>query len=153
MKIFFFSVFCLTTFFAIAQSPIGKGGKQLNFGLTANGKYVPVYVSFDFGIHPDVTIGPQAGLDLSFNYLNLGFRGDYHFNTLLNIPSEWDFYAGATAGFSIQMKNNSIDVKNGFLIGVQVGGRWYWTDQWGLNLEFGGNNLFGAARLGLSLKI
>jgi outer membrane immunogenic protein len=153
MKSFFITIFCLTTIVAFAQSPIGQGGKQLNFGVSGNSYYVPVYVSFDFGVHPDITIGPQAGLDLGFNYLNLGFRGDYHFNTLMGIPSDWDFYAGATSGFSIQLRNNSVNVNSGFLIGLQVGGRWYWNDQWGLNVEFGGSNLFGTGRLGVSMKM
>jgi len=153
IKSFFALVFSLFIGFAYTQSPIGKGGRQLNFGVTGNSKYIPVYVSFDFGVHPDITIGPQASLDLGFNYLNLGFRGDYHFNTLIGIPPEWDFYAGVTTGFSIELRSNEVKVKNGFLIGGQVGGRWYWSDRWGLNLEFGGSNLFGTARIGLSVKM
>jgi len=153
MKKIFTLVFCLTTLFAIAQSPIGKGGKQLNFGVSGNSYYVPAYVSFEFGVHPDITLGPQAGMDLSFDYLNLAFRGDYHFNTLIGISQEWDFYAGTTAGFSILIGTENVTVKNGLYIGLQVGGRWYWSDRWGLNLEFGGSNLFGNARIGLSLKM
>lgn len=145
--------FCLMTTFAFAQSPIGKGGQQLNFGVSGNSYYVPVYVSYDFGVHPDITIGPQAGIDLGFNYLNLGFRGDYHFNTLIGIPSDWDFYAGLSTGFSILLRTNTIKVNNGYLFGGQVGGRWYWNERWGLNVEIGASNLFGTGRLGLSLKI
>ncbi len=152
MKTFFVIVFCFTSIFAFSQSPIGKGGRQLNFGFSGNSSYVPVYASFDFGIHPDITIGPQAGLDLGFNYLNLGFRGDYHFNTLMGIPPEWDFYAGASTGFSIQLRTGVVNAKNGYLLGGQVGGRWYWSDQWGLNLEIGASNLFGTGRVGLSMR-
>jgi outer membrane immunogenic protein len=153
MKSFFVLAFCLTTLFAFAQSPIGKGGTQWNFGFSGNSHYWPVYVSYDIGVHPDITIGPQAGLDLGFNYLNLGFRGDYHFNTLMGIPTDWDFYAGATTGFSIRLRDNTVNANHGFLIGLQVGGRWYWNDRWGLNVEFGGSNLFGTGRLGVSMKM
>jgi outer membrane immunogenic protein len=152
-KIIFTIVFCMATLFAFTQSPIGKGGKQLNFGVTGNSYYIPVYIGFDFGVHSDITIGPQAGLDLAFNYLNLGFRGDYHFNTIIGIPQNWDFYAGLSSGFSIKMKSNEIKVSDGFFIGAQVGGRWYWSDIWGLNVEFGLGNLFGSGRIGLSVRL
>ena len=102
---------------------------------------------------PDITLGPQAGLDLAINYLNLGFRADYHFNTLMGIPQNWDFYAGATTGFSIILQSNDIKVKNGVLGGAQVGGRWYWSSRWGLNVEFGISNLFGSGRVGLSARL
>ena len=152
MKNIFTIAFCFLTLFAIAQSPIGKGGKQLNFGVTGNSYYIPVYVSFDFGVHPDITIGPQVGLDLAFNYLNLGFRGDYHFNTIIGIPQNWDFYAGLSSGFSLKMKSNEIKVDDGFIIGGQVGGRWYWSEKWGLNVELGLGNLFSSGRVGLSVR-
>ena len=153
MKSTFTLVFFLIAIFAFSQSPIGKGGKQLNFGITGTGKYIPAYVSFDFGIHPDITIGPQAGLDLAFNYLNLGFRGDYHFNTLIGIPSDWDFYAGLSSGFSIKLQENNINVSDGFIISGQVGGRWYWSEKWGLNVELGVGNLFSSGRVGLSVRL
>ncbi len=153
LKISFVLTFCLISLFTFAQSPIGKGGKQLNFGLSGTGGYVPVYVGFDFGVHPDITIGPQAGLDLAFNWLNLSFRGDYHFNTLLNIPQDWDFYAGLSGGYSIYTgKKSEVNVSD-FYIGGQIGGRWYWNEKWGLNLEFGGNSVFGHGRFGVSMKI
>lgn len=151
MKLLFTLSFCFLTFIAFTQSPIGKGGKQLNFGLGGNSSYFPIYVSYDFGVHPDITIAPQIGLDLAFNWLNLVFRADYHFNTLLEIPQNWDFYAGLSAGYAIWL-GSGVNTGN-FYIGGQVGGRWYWSDKWGLNLEFGGGNLYGSGRIGVSLKI
>ncbi len=146
-------IFCLSTLSAFAQSPIGLGGKQLNFGISGNGSYVPIYVSLDFGVHKDITIAPQLGLDLDLDWFDISFRGDYHFNTIMGIPQNWDFYAGLTAGYSFwsekKKEHNEVD----FHIGAQVGGRWYWNDKWGLNLEFGGDTFYGNARLGLSLKI
>ena len=151
-KFFLVFLFCSSFAFAFAQSPIGKGGQQLNFGLSGNTSYVPFYVSYDFGVHPDITVAPQAGLDLSFNWLNLGVRGDYHFNTLMGIPQDWDFYAGISTGYSIWIGSKNTSVSSFFFNG-QIGGRWYWNEKWGLNLEFGGGNLYGSGRIGVSMKV
>ncbi len=62
----------------------------------------------------------------------------------MGIPSNWDFYLGASVGF---ISGNDFD----FDIGLQVGGRWYWSDRWGLNLEFGGGTGYGGA-IGVSMK-
>mgnify|MGYP000356734478 CR=1 FL=1 len=43
-----------------AQSPIGKGGQQLNFGIGFSDGGLPSYVSYDFGVHQDITVSPQA---------------------------------------------------------------------------------------------
>ena len=151
-KFFFVFILCSTITFAFAQSPIGKGGQQLNFGLSGNPNYVPIYVSYDFGVHPDITVAPQVGIDLSFDWLNLGVRGDYHFNTLMGIPQDWDFYAGLSTGYSILIGSSNNNASSFFFNG-QIGGRWYWSDKWGLNLEFGGGNLYGSGRIGVSMKV
>ena len=39
-----------------------------------------------------------------------------------------------------------------YLIGIQVGGRWYWSDKWGMNLEMAGGTGFGTT-FGLSMKL
>mgnify|MGYP001077661630 CR=1 FL=1 len=84
--------------FASAQgaAPLSKGEKQMNFGVSFNDGGIPLYFGIDFAVHNDITIGGMAAFNLNgFDYMNLAFRGDYHFNRLLEIPSNWDFYAGA----------------------------------------------------------
>ena len=126
-------------------APLSKGQKQLNFGLGAGSNGLPVYAGIDFAVHNDVTVGPVIKLriddDISFGLLA---RGDYHFNSIIGIPREWDFYAGASLGF---FGGNDFDVD----FGIQVGGRWYWSDKWGLNLEFGGGTGYSSA-IGVSMK-
>jgi hypothetical protein len=137
---------CLSTV-ALAQSPLGEGGKQFNFGLGLYGSNVPVYLGVDFGVHPDITLGGQASFDLGFDYLGLSVRGDYHFNTILEIPRDWDFYAGLNVGFLQGVQN---DFESGLDLGLQVGGRYYWSD-WGVNLEIAGG-LASGGRIGLSKR-
>lgn len=132
-----------------AQSPIGANGRQINFGVGLYGYGIPLYAGMDFGVHPDITVGPQIGIDLGFDYLSIGGRGDYHFNTILDIPRDWDFYAGLNIGFAVGIGNDS---KSDADLGLQVGGRYYWNSSWGINLEFGGGNNLNGGRFGLSKR-
>jgi len=147
----------LTSFFLIglssvvlAQSPIGMGGRQLNLGVGLYDSRVPLYGGMDFGVHQDITVGPQFGLDLRFDYITIAGRGDYHFNTLLNIPRDWDFYAGLTLGFAAGVRSSAF---NGLDLGLQLGGRYYWNSSWGVNLEFGGGVYHSGARVGVSKRL
>jgi outer membrane immunogenic protein len=148
---------------AFAQAPPGKGGKQLNAGLGFSSWGVPVHVGLDFGVHPDITIGP----DISFrNYrYNWGgskwnqsltvvsFNGNYHFNTLLNIPSEWNFYAGLTLGYYIWGGDEFAGAyASGMGLSGQIGGRYFLSDKFGLHLEFGGGKATGGT-FGITLKL
>lgn len=135
--------------FIMAQegaAPLSKGQKQLNFGLGFSDGGLPTYVGMDFAFHNDWTAGPVLKLifdnDMKFGALG---RVDYHWNRLIGIPSDFDFYTGASAGFLSGDGDN-------FRWGIQVGGRWYWSEKWGLNFEFGGGVGYGGA-LGVSMKL
>ena len=119
------------------NAPLGKGGKQINAGIGfIDG--IPLYpVGMDFGVHRDVSLGPEIDFDLGgFDWMRIKFRADYHWNSLIGIPSNWDFYAGLAMGTKIRFDNNPNNNNVGFLFQFNVGGRWYWSD-WGVNSEFG----------------
>jgi outer membrane immunogenic protein len=128
-------------------APLARGQKQLNFGTGFSDHGLPLYVSLDFAVHKDVTITPQVNIAFKENNTSFGLlvKGDYHWNYLLDIPSDWDFYAGARLGFTFG--NDS-----GVNLGLQVGGRWYFTPKWALNLELAGGTGYGTA-LGVSYKL
>jgi len=127
-------------------APLAKGDHQLNFGLGFNDNGLPIFVSFDFAVHKDVTVTPQVNLVLDDN-VRFGalVKADYHWNYLIGIPSEWDFYSGARIGF---ISGDNVDLD----FGIQVGGRWYWSEKWALNLEFAGGTGYGGV-IGVSLKL
>jgi hypothetical protein len=130
-------------------APLAKGEKQLNFGLGFSGRGLPVYVSMDFALHKDITLTPEVHVRVPFpgQSFSVGaiVKADYHWNYLIGIPSNWDFYAGARAGFNFG--------SNPFPeLGIQVGGRWYWDEKWGLNVEIAGGTGFGTT-FGLSMKL
>jgi hypothetical protein len=148
----FFILFVTTTSFS--QGPIAKGQAQFNAGLGLSSWGLPVYVGFDFGVHQDITIGAEATFrsytdhykDYRYTHSIFGVSGNanYHFNSLLNIPQNWDFYAGLNVGFYYW---NSPTIYygehySGMGIGAQVGGRYYFNDRFGINLELGGGNGF-----------
>ena len=108
--------------------------KQINFGL--------IGLSYEIPVSSAITIAPAAFTNFDLDYLTLGVKANYYFDDLIGISSPWDFYAGANLGFGIAMNNdNSSDLD----LGLQVGGRWFWSEKWGVYAEIGGGKLGGAA--------
>lgn len=144
---FLFGLFIISgLLFAQGEAPLSKGGKQLNFGIGFSGRGIPAYIGMDFAVHNDWTVGPvvKVVIDDDFGFGALG-RVDYHWNRLMGIPSNWDVYLGGNVGF---ISGNDFE----FDLGLQIGGRWYWSDKWGLNLEFGGGTGYGTS-IGVSMKM
>jgi hypothetical protein len=151
--------------FAFSQSPLPKGQNQLNVGVGLSGWGVPFYVGIDHGVHPDITLGAELSYRAyrehwKKNYYNhkiMGVSGNanYHFNTLMNIPQNWDFYAGVNVGFYVWSSQEQYDGdhSSGLGLGGQLGGRYYFNEKLGVNLEFGGGNAFSGGKLGVSVKL
>jgi len=157
-----------------AQSPLPKGKAQINAGVGMSSWGVPLYIGFDAGVHPDISLGAEVSYRKYKEYWKwsknqyigtesaiwgISGNANYHFNTILKIPSNWDFYAGLNVGFWI-WSNNGIyanDPKynrtSGLGLGGQVGGRYYFNDKFGLNLEFGGGNSFSSGKFGITVKL
>lgn len=125
-----------------ASNLFGQANKQLNFGL--------VGISYDIPVATDIAISPFAGTDFELDFLTIGVKGSYYFDNLLALPAEWDFYGGANAGYALGIDNTQ---DNGFNMGLQVGGRWFWNDKWGLYLELGGGNIGATGGLGITMKL
>ena len=140
---------CFPFAYAAAQgggtAPLAKGEKQFNFGTGISDDGFPVYGTVDFAVHDDVTLGPAVNIRFSDDMkVGVFFKADYHFNYLIGIPETWDFYAGLRSGFDF---GDDVD----FNIGAEVGGRWYWSEKWGMNLEFSGGTGFNST-FGLTMK-
>jgi len=154
----------LSVAFVSAQNPLAKGGKQLNAGLGFSNWGLPVYVGLDFGIHPDISIGGELSIHtyrqnintVKYNHTILGFafNGNYHFNRIMEIPSNWDFYAGLSIGFNywISPDNYPGNYSSGLGLGAQIGGRYFITKRFGLNLELGGGNASTGGKFGITYQ-
>jgi len=149
-----------------AQAPIGIGQAQINAGLGFSSWGVPVYGGVEFGVHNDITVGGELSFrSYSDNWGNSSYQhtiigisanGNYHFNTLLDIPEEWDVYGGVNLGYYIWNTNDSNyrgSGSSGLGMGAQVGGRYYFNDKFGVNLEFGGGNAFSGGKIGISIRL
>ena len=120
--------------------------KQVNFG--------PVYAGVDFALQQDITAGPMINYDWSYydsDYggfrasFNISGKADYHFGTLLDLSDEWDLYGGVRVGIGFGSHTK-------FLTGVEIGGRWFWNDKWGLNIESVYGNYWGG-NIGVTMRL
>ena len=153
----------LVTSLSFGQGSLGKGRTQLNAGLGLSGWGVPVYVGFDYGVHPDITLGgelsfrsynyPYKGRDYSHTIYCFAGNGNYHFNRILQIPREFDFYAGVTLGLYIWSSESGYNGSehSGLYPSFQIGGRYFFDNNLGLNLELGGGRVSGG-KIGITYK-
>lgn len=164
LKTLFLAAICsLSISGAFAQeASLNVGELQLNAGIGFSNWGVPIYAGLEYGIHEDITIGGELSYrkktDNSVDYTSFGIiaNGNYHFNRVLNIPSEFDFYAGVSIGYFNWSVDNlpvggSATYSSGINSYLQVGGRYFFDEKWGVNLEFGGGNISGA-KIGITYK-
>lgn len=145
-----------------SQSPLGKGNQQLNAGIGLSGWGIPLYVGLDFGIHKDISLGIEGsfrsynenyqGYKYTSSIVGMSFNGNYHFNTILEIPSEWDLYAGLNLGYFFWATSSEYPgtAYSGLGLGAQIGGRYFFRRNLGLNLELGGSNEFSGGKFGIT---
>jgi len=164
-KLFLAVTFALIAGFAFSQHNTSEGRTQLNLGVGFSNYGVPVYIGFDHYVNRDITLGAEFSYrayreywdNYYYNHNIMGFSGNanYHFNRILDIPRNWDFYAGLNVGFYVWTSPNDYygNHSSGLGLGGQIGGRYYFTNKIGLNLEFGGGNAFNGGKIGLTVKI
>ncbi|MFV0484379.1 MAG: outer membrane beta-barrel protein [Bacteroidales bacterium] len=164
-------IFVLVGTMSYAQAPIEPGEVQLNAGFGFSNSGLPVYGGVEFGVWDNISLGgllsfrsdkdTYGGVSWKYNYTTIAAIGNYHFNELLNIPSRFDFYAGVSLGYTIfNSRYNGAGASipysgregSGLYFSGQVGGRYFFTDRFGLNLEFGGGNYVSGGRLGITYK-
>ena len=162
--LFLISVCCVSVSIA-AQSPMAKGQAQLNAGVGLSSWGYPAYLGLDFAIHKDITIGGELsfrsyrenwwGAKGSRSAIGVSANANYHFNSILQLPSPWDFYAGINTAYFIwntQDPNKRL-LRKGFGYAGQVGCRYFISNNVGLNFEVGGGSAFSGGKLGLTIKL
>lgn len=157
--------FSFITIGTFAQGRLKKGHTQLNAGIGFSSWGTPVYIGLDYGIHEDITIGGELSYrSKTKNYGNskykssvtgVGINSNYHFNRVLEIPNQWDFYAGLGLNYYIwNYENDAYKANNDSDIGLgaQIGGRYFFNDKLGINLELGGGNATSGGKIGITYK-
>lgn len=152
----------ISVFTVKAQGVASNGNTQFNAGVGFSGWGVPVYVGLDFGVRHDISLGLEAsfrsynqdvaGTRYGNSIIGLSGNANLHFNRLLEINNRWDFYAGLNLGFYYWQSPSNYpgNGSSGLGWGGQLGVRYYFSNNFGLNLEFGGGNAFSGGKLGIS---
>lgn len=155
----------LTTGFAFSQGVTSVGSSQLNVGLGFSNTGVPFYVGFDHRVLRDVSLGAEVSVraynekwdNRHYNHNVFGISGNanYHFNRLFEMPPRWDLYAGANLGFYFWSSPDGYNGNNSSGLGLsgQIGTRYFFNDNFGVNLEFGGGNAFNGGKLGITFML
>ncbi len=155
---------------------IEKGGFQGNAGVgfSSGGWGVPLYIGADYGITDDITIGAQFSYASSTKkygtasskgtWLGFGVNGNYHFNNLLKLDNKFDVYAGVTLAYnnfsysysgisaSVVTSYNFEGNASGIGFAGQIGGRYFFTNRFAVNLEIGGGNIAAGGKVGITYK-
>ena len=154
-------LFLLFTAFSFSQAPLEKNRLQLNAGFGFSSWSNPIFIGIDYGINDVVTIGGEVSYQSYKNYditsviIGIQANGNYHFNKLFVIPSQWDFYAGLNVNYyiwTIKDSDNSFVDDKPFGLGAQIGGRYFFNDKIAINLEFGGGNATSGGKIGVTYK-
>lgn len=170
-RILFFVMVCFVSFASVAQAPLEKGAMQINTGIGLSSWGLPVYGGLEYGIGNNISVGGELSYrskSESYNpgkwktsYTSISGLANYHFNEVLNIPSQFDFYAGLSLGYSIfNSKYDGQDLghysgsgSSGLYLNAQVGGRYFFSDKIGVNLELGGGNVFSGGKVGVTILL
>ncbi|MCB0473339.1 MAG: outer membrane beta-barrel protein [Flavobacteriaceae bacterium] len=148
---------------------IMEGDTELNVGIgfSSGGWSIPIYGGIDYGVTDDISVGGMVSFssqDYAYEagkfkgkWMSIGANGNYHFNTLLNIPDEFDVYAGLTLAynsFSYDYPNDyAIRYKgSGIGLAAQIGGRYFFSENIGVNLEFGGGDIASGGKAGITIR-
>ena len=160
-------LFAVTT--ASAQGTLEQNGVQINAGVGISSCGIPVIVGVDYGIARDFTIGAEASYrskkesvsteEWRHSVFSIAANGNYHFNRLLKLPSAFDLYAGLSLGYYhwTHKYSGNVDVTyngsyaSGLGFAAQIGGRYFFNKNFGINLEGGGGNVSGG-KIGITYK-
>ena len=149
-----------------------QNDKLLNVGVGLSSYYygTPIGVSFEAGVHRDISVGVQLDYNSgryddyyysSYNWgykaYYLGVRGSYHFNRLLKIRSnKFDLYAGVGLGYqSFKWDDRSYgygyDYSSGLFFNYFAGAKFYFTPKVAAFAELGYTGL-SSSRIGIAFK-
>lgn len=155
----------------------GNPATHFNAGLGLSNWGIPIYASYDVNVAQDINVGggisfrsktdnwkygPHRGKH-RHTLIGISGLGYYYFNRILEIDPDFDFYGGASLGFVIWNTNSTSDSDytddydgsgtSGLDLSLLIGGRYYFKDNLGVNLELGGGNQLFGTKVGLTWKL
>jgi hypothetical protein len=139
------------------ETSFSKGDNILDLGVGFSGYGIPLHAAFEHMFSDDISAGVFGNLSRysSVSVIWAGLKGNYHFNRILNLDNDKaDLYAGASLGYWSVGSINGVKFNYGntAFFGIQVGGRYFFSEKIGGYAEFGGGNLSGGT-LGITFKL
>jgi outer membrane immunogenic protein len=155
------AIFLSTSVVKAQFNPYAEGVKLLTVGVGVYSYSIPVFVKLDVPVADNFTVG--GGLSYQsysrgvwgsgFSIIGIQARGNYHFNELFELDNnQWDVYGGASLGYLIWTTPTGYPNTGlgGLAFGIQIGGRYFFRDNIGINLEFGSGTQITGAELGIT---
>ena len=149
---------------SFAQMSIDKGTKFINLGIGLGGGFyagggVGFVGSADFGVYKNITAGVQAGyhsygdvVGYSYHSFDIGVRGSYHFNELLNLANDKvDLYAGLGLSYYSLSYGGYLANYGSVYVPIHLGGRYLFSDKVGAFAELGSS--ISTLKLGVTFKL
>ncbi|MBW8361829.1 MAG: hypothetical protein K0M56_06520 [Kaistella sp.] len=141
-KLFFAFSLLFSGSMVSAQAWTGKGDQKVQVGFNAWGYGTGLSGTYDYGLSNLISVG--AGLNIYFDgYRNNDIdnnifafgRINFHLQDALQLPEKWDVYPGVDLGV----------LGRDFGIGVHIGARYFFTENWGAFAEVGNNGSLGVS--------
>ncbi len=139
-------------------------GNALNLGLGLGYGYLDgpgIIVNYELGVAKNFTLAPFIGFETyngvhyTHSIIPIGVKGTYYFDELLKAPSEWDFYAAASLGYSINSitydhayVGSGVDERGLFLL-LHIGAEYHVSNKVGIYLDLGS----GLSSIGVALHM
>lgn len=167
----FVAILAMTFFTSSVKAqfnPYAENTKMISAGVGISGWGVPIYGRAMFPVAENLTVGgglsyQSYGYSSNWNLSIVGIsaRGNYHFNELIEIDDDWDFYAGLALNYYVTSYNykgpgssnwNS-GGPDGLGLGLHVGGHYFVSDKLGINAELGGGSALSGALIGVTFLL
>lgn len=168
IAVFIFVVMLSASSYA-QYNPYTDQSKLFTVGVGASGWGIPVFLRYEQAVADNITVGGNLSFQSKGeNYgsykwkhtiTGLNARASYHFNELLSVPDEWDFYGGASLGYYIwNTKFNGTGTyfdysgsgSGGISIGAHVGARYFVNEKIGITGELGGGSVLAGGTVGVT---
>jgi len=139
---------------SFGQSSVEKSKLQLNVGVGMSTWGIPIYLGIDYWVNQDITVGVEGAFRFTmfshYTYFGGVANANYHFNRLLELPSEFDVYGGLSVGPFLRLyRYGTPHFSLG--AGLQVGGRYYINEKMAFHVELGGGSYSGG-KAGLTFR-
>ncbi len=170
-------------------NPHSNGVSMITAGVGFSSWGIPIFARYEAPVADNITVGGGLSFQTKSDtygsskwkttLFSINARGSYHFNELLEVTDEWDFYAGVNLGYVVangkwtdnggngnvitpdsnaRIASTSATTAYGFGsggigVGIHLGARYFIKDNLGINLEVGGGSQLSGGTIGVTFLL